>query len=142
MPPNPQPQPSASVPEAESVAFSPSSLAAIEMSPPEISMVLASSPSKDFVMLIVPWEMVSASSQWMPCLPLATVISPPVISTRSFAAMPFFAAVTVRVPLLIFSSSLETMPWPVSEETVSAPLPLIVRSSFEKIAASTVLSSV
>ena len=62
------PRPEDETPEPEdeafgSEAFSPSSSETTEMSPPEISMVLASSPSKDFVMRIEPWEIVSASSQ-------------------------------------------------------------------------------
>ena len=109
-PPKPRPKPSASVPEAEPVAFRASSLAVMAMSPPLISMVFASSPSKDSVTVSEPWEIVRASSEWMPYLPHAISMLPPVISTRSFAAMPFFAAETVSVPLLIFSSSLDTMP--------------------------------
>jgi NAD-dependent oxidoreductase involved in siderophore biosynthesis len=46
------------------------------------------------------------------------------------------------VPEVILRSSLLTTPWPVSLVMFSVPFPLSVRSDLEKIAPSTVLSSV
>ena len=69
-----------------------------------------------------------------------TVISPPFTRIESLPAIPFFPAVTEIVPPVITRSSLPTIPCSSAEFTVRDPVPLIVKSSFEKITPSTFVS--
>ena len=67
---------------------------------------------------------------------------PAAIRTLSFPESAWFFAVILQVPLTSFKSSFDTIPCPYSEFMVSVPLPFSVRSSFEKITASILLSSI
>ena len=67
---------------------------------------------------------------------------PAAIRTLSFPESACFFAVILQVPLTSFKSSFDTIPCPYSEFMVSVPFPFSVRSSFEKITASILLSSI
>ena len=67
---------------------------------------------------------------------------PAAIRTLSFPESAWFFAVILQVPLTSFKSSFDTIPCPYSEFMVSVPFPFSVRSPFEKITASILLSSI
>ena len=69
------------------------------------------------------------------------LIVPSAILTLSFPLIPFFVDVMSIFPPVITTSSLPTMPCAL-ELILREPLPLMVRSPFEKITPSTLLSSV
>ena len=87
----------------------------------------------------------SASSLFSLCSPSlldVMLISPPATRILSFASSPCPAASNVYVPLVTFKSFLEVIAFPALDVTARVPSPFNVISSFEKITASILLSSI
>ena len=102
-------------------------------------------PSSAAVILIVPPLIYtkpnllsSLFSLWIPSLDELIVIVPPAILTLSLPCRPCPLDLISIVPDAITRSSLLTTPCPDSVLIFSNPVPLMLRSSFEKITPSTV----